>query len=173
MDEKFVNDHSQGGLRDYSLWNYAQAVYSQPAIQAQCLVLQDRFGLDVNLLLAAGYWACAERCWSATQVAALVVASAELRESYVLPLRELRRKAEGPKRKGLYRALKTAELAAERLQVEAIAQQLSDFTGSAKPKSPNRYHVNLTMYARAYKGKEILKLDACICELATALAAAA
>ncbi|WP_373079013.1 TIGR02444 family protein [Zhongshania sp.] len=173
MDEKFVDDRPQGALQDYSLWDYALAVYSQPAIQAQCLVLQDRYELDVNLLLAAGYWACAERCWSAAQVAELVSVSAELREDYVLPLRELRRKAEGPKRQELYRALKTAELAAERLQIEAIAQKLAAFSGNAKPKSQNRYMANLTMYARSYKGSEQIKLAACLSELAASLAAAA
>ncbi|AMO69948.1 hypothetical protein DOK_16773 [gamma proteobacterium BDW918] len=172
MDEKFVDDRPQGALQDYPLWDYALAVYSQPAIQAQCLVLQDRYDLDVNLLLAAGYWACAERCWSATQVAELVAVSAELRESYVLPLRALRRKAEGPKRQDLYRALKNAELAAERLQIEALAQQLGGFSGNAKPKSQNRYLANLTMYAKRYKGSEQLKLAACLSELAASLAAA-
>ena len=54
MDEKFVDDRPQGALQDYPLWDDALAVYSQPSIQAQCLVLQDRYDLDVNLLLAAG-----------------------------------------------------------------------------------------------------------------------
>ncbi len=172
MDEKFVDDRAPGALQDYSLWEYALAVYSQPAIQAQCLVLQDRYDLDVNLLLAAGYWACAERCWSAAQVELLVTMSAELRVDYVLPLRELRRKAQDPKRQGLYQALKTAELAAERLQIEAIAQQLSLFAGNAKPKSQNRYLANLTVYARANKSDEPTKLAACLGELAASLAAA-
>jgi uncharacterized protein (TIGR02444 family) len=172
MDEKFIDDRPQGVLQDYSLWDYALAVYSQPAIQAQCLVLQDRYDLDVNLLLAAGYWACGEHCWSLAQVEMLVGVSAELRKNYVLPLREMRRKAENPKRQGLYQALKTAELAAEHLQIEAIAQQLSGFSGSAKPKSQNPYLANLTVYAQYSNGGEPTKLATCLGDLAVSLAAA-
>ncbi|MDF1693236.1 MAG: TIGR02444 family protein [Zhongshania sp.] len=172
MDEKFVDDRPREAIRDYSLWDYALAVYSQPAIQAQCLHLQDRYELDVNLLLAAGYWACAQRCWSNAQVDELVAESAELRENYVLPLRALRTNATGPKRKALYQALKTAELAAERLQIDAIAHLLSVMPSSAQPDDANEYELNLQAYARVYTGRERVSLTTDLAELAAAMAAA-
>ncbi|MEX1667850.1 TIGR02444 family protein [Zhongshania guokunii] len=173
MDEKFVDDRPREALRDYSLWDYALAVYSQPAIQAQCLHLQDRYDLDVNLLLAAGYWACAQRCWSNAQVDELVAESADLRENYVLPLRALRVKAAGPKRKFLYQALKNAELAAERLQIDAIARLLSVMPSNVKADGIDDYEFNLQAYARVYTGRERVSLMTDLNELAAALAAAA
>ena len=33
------------------LWAFSLAVYDEPAVQKECLELQDRYGIDVNLLL--------------------------------------------------------------------------------------------------------------------------
>ena len=36
-------------------WSFSLAVYSDTAVQAECLDLQDRHGIDVNLLLFCAY----------------------------------------------------------------------------------------------------------------------
>ncbi len=39
-------------------WDFSLALYAQPDIEALCLMLQDDFGLDVNLVLLAAWTAC-------------------------------------------------------------------------------------------------------------------
>lgn len=51
-------------------WSFSLAVYSDAAVQAECLDLQDRHGIDVNLLLFCAY---------AGAVRGAVVPDAELR----------------------------------------------------------------------------------------------
>jgi uncharacterized protein (TIGR02444 family) len=36
-------------------WSFSLAVHSGPGVQAECLALQDRYGIDVNLLLFCAY----------------------------------------------------------------------------------------------------------------------
>jgi uncharacterized protein (TIGR02444 family) len=38
-----------------SFWAFSLAVYADPGVQAECLTLQDRDGVDVNLLLFCAY----------------------------------------------------------------------------------------------------------------------
>jgi uncharacterized protein (TIGR02444 family) len=40
---------------DTPLWRFSLAVYAADGVAVECLDLQDRFGLDVNLLLFAAY----------------------------------------------------------------------------------------------------------------------
>ena len=37
--------------RDNPFWNYSLALYARAEVAKTCLALQDRLGLDVNLLL--------------------------------------------------------------------------------------------------------------------------
>ena len=49
-------DEDEGG----ALWRFALAVYQKPGVSDACLLLQDRHGCNVTLLLFAA-WAGAER----------------------------------------------------------------------------------------------------------------
>lgn len=43
---------------DCAFWDFSLALYAQPDIESLCLMLQKDFGLDVNLVLLAGWTAC-------------------------------------------------------------------------------------------------------------------
>ncbi|MGE4221653.1 MAG: TIGR02444 family protein [Alphaproteobacteria bacterium] len=110
------------------LWAFSLRVYGDPAVAATCLDLQDRHGIDVNLLLWAA-WAGADgvRLDRAT-IAAAVDATRPWRDSVVRPLRAVRRamKADlgtvsAAAGAGLRASIKAAELAAERLEQRALA----------------------------------------------------
>lgn len=116
---------SKENLTD-ALWRYALARYGQPEVAELCLALQTQFGQDVNMLLAAGFSDLKGIVWSAATVARLRKACAELRQSYILPMRAMRvaAKAQAPHR--AYQALKDAELALEQWQLSILAEKLSE-----------------------------------------------
>ena len=108
-------------------WAFSLRVYGAPGVAAGCLALQDRYGVDVNLLL----W-CA---WAGTEGVALdraaidraVAATEAWREGVVRPLRAVRRALKedlGPIPAGesadLRARIKAAELDAERRQQVAL-----------------------------------------------------
>ncbi|MBK1836312.1 TIGR02444 family protein [Azospirillum sp. YIM B02556] len=101
-------------------WDFSLAVYGRPGVPACCLALQDRRGVDVNLLLFAA-WAgleCAVRL-SAEELARIDGAVAGWREEVVRPLRVLRRRAKAED-DAFYRRMKAAELEAERVQQDRL-----------------------------------------------------
>lgn len=113
-----------------SLWEFSLALYARPGVEAACLDLQDRLGLDVNLLMFA--------CWAASRGHGrigrgdwqrLLAASAAWRADVVEPLRAVRRGMKGAAWPGvpdadaasLRRQVKDLELTAERIQQTALA----------------------------------------------------
>ena len=106
-------------------WDYSLALYGRPRVEACCLRLQDRLGVDVNLLLLC--------CWLAARghdaigedtVGEILARTAPWRDQVVLPLRTLRTRLKEPHEKapaGLTVALRESVLAAE-LDAEHIAQ---------------------------------------------------
>lgn len=82
--------------------------------------------MDVNMLLAAGFCGQQKVVWTGSLCHELITLVAPIRETYVLPLRALRRQAE--RSGGLYGALKTAELEAERAEVEELASRIAKLT---------------------------------------------
>lgn len=125
------------------LWDYACALYARPGVQAACLDMQDRLGLDVTLLLAC--------CWAAERGAA-PLAPALLRElvactrpwaaEVTAPLRALRRGlAAGPaemplaSRQHLRGQVQAVELEAERIALDLIAPMLEGLAPAGAPSS--------------------------------------
>jgi len=101
-------------------WDFSLAVYGRPGVPACCLSLQDRCGVDVNILLFAA-WAgleCGIRL-SAGELARIDGAVAGWRDEMVRPLRALRRRAK-TEDDALYRRMKAAELEAERVQQDRL-----------------------------------------------------
>jgi uncharacterized protein (TIGR02444 family) len=113
-----------------SLWDYAVDLYGRTGVRDACLDLQDRLGLDVDLLLFA--------VWSAMVIKAQLDADAfreciqlteDWRENVVKPLRGLRRTT----RQGVAGAddadagqiadqLQAVELEAERVELAMLEQ---------------------------------------------------
>jgi len=100
-------------------WRFSLAFYAEPGVDAACLELQDRHGLDVNLVFY-GCWLgmSGRRRIDAPGLAAADTAIADWRRSVIEPLRTARRAlkaAADPGAQELRERVKTAELEAERL----------------------------------------------------------
>jgi uncharacterized protein (TIGR02444 family) len=106
-------------------WDFSLAVYGRPGVPEACLGLQDRHGLDVNLLLVC--------CWAGAQgrdlepagIARLAASAADWQRAVVQPLRGVRRwlKTQTAAPAGLAGALRTT-IKAKELEAERIEQQL-------------------------------------------------
>ena len=116
---------------DGRFWAFSLEVYGRPGVAPACLALQDRHGLDVNLLLFC--------CWAASQgvtldqrtLAAAEEAVAGWRNQVVKPLRGLRRRLKrdmegfpAAETAALREKVKAVELDAERLEQTRLEQQL-------------------------------------------------
>jgi uncharacterized protein (TIGR02444 family) len=108
-------------------WRFSLAVYGRPGVTPSCLALQDRLGLDVNLLLFC--------CWSAarghrlgrSELAAALAASQPWQRDIVGPLRRIRRQLAQPTALApgdaaiLYEQAQQLELAAEQAEQHLLA----------------------------------------------------
>lgn len=106
-------------------WSYSLRVYKRPGMASACIALQDRAGVDVNLLLFC-LWAGRSRIvLRPTTVKAALAVSNEWRSHIVEPLRSVRRHLKDPAQASMVlRALRervlALELQAERLQQDAL-----------------------------------------------------
>jgi uncharacterized protein (TIGR02444 family) len=123
-------DDDRGG----ALWRFALAVYQKPGVSDACLLLQDRYGCNVTLLLFAA-WAGAEQgvMLTADEMAAAVGTVGAWHGEVVEPLRAVRRRLKhGPtpapdKTTDKLRArLQAIEIEAERIELETLAGFLPD-----------------------------------------------
>jgi uncharacterized protein (TIGR02444 family) len=101
------------------LWRFSCAFYAQPGVSEALLALQDRAGLDVNLILFA-LWrgACGLRRLSQAELMAAERSAAPVTAAIVLPLRALRRKLRSDRDADIQRLrerIKALEIAAERI----------------------------------------------------------
>jgi uncharacterized protein (TIGR02444 family) len=103
------------------LWDYASTTYGLEGVASVCLVLQDRFGVDVNLLLYAAWLAHLQQRLGATHVEALDACVSDWRDQVVRPLRALRRQLYAVAGAGeFYEGVKALELQAERVQLDSM-----------------------------------------------------
>jgi len=72
-------------------WDYSLAVYDRDGVARACLALQDRHGLDVNLLLFCGWAGAQGVSLEAAELAALDDLVRPWRDGAVAPLRAARR----------------------------------------------------------------------------------
>ncbi len=119
------------------LWEFALALYGRPGVEAACLALQDKGGVDVCELL----W----RCWllqhdarPGPRAEAGVAEVRRWQQEITLPLRQLRRrlKPEAMTRSGvaeLRETLKRAELEAEREALGRLERLALEDTGDLQP----------------------------------------
>lgn len=101
-------------------WKFSVAVYRNEAVQAECLALQDQFGLDVNLVLLCAYLGAVHG--ASLTVDDVSAARLQVREWHDGIVRALR---------GARRTLKTVELpdaatadAAQQLRIRVKAAEL-------------------------------------------------
>jgi uncharacterized protein (TIGR02444 family) len=117
-----------------SIWDWALEAYARPGVPEACLKLQDVHGQNTSLLLWA-IWAEADDAELLSRAAAL---TRTWDETAMVPLRAVRRalKAELPPmpdgaREGLREDVKAAELRAERVLLETLADLSGPRRGGA------------------------------------------
>ena len=108
--------------------SFAEALYGRAGVEAACLDLQDRRGLDVAVLLHACWLGTRARGLCVTETAGLVWRTMPWRNEVVRPLRRVRRRLkaglEGMPRElsePVRQQVKAAELAAERALLALLA----------------------------------------------------
>lgn len=108
-------------------WQFSLDFYQRDGVAGACLMLQDRLGLDVNILLYAAWLASQGRTATVADFEQVDLLIAPWREEVIRPLRRIRRwlKEPGPDvpagSVGEYRAgIKSAELEAEKIAQDMI-----------------------------------------------------
>lgn len=130
-------------------WDFSLAVYGRPGVAPACLALQDRHGLDVNLLLYCGWCGGRGRRLDAGNIAALDDRVAAWRREVVLPLRGVRRwlktqeAAPDADAQPLRDKVKRLELEAERIEQEMLFAAAEE---EAKEASPAAAAANMALY---------------------------
>ena len=113
-------------------WAFALHIYAQPGVADACLRLQDEAGIDVMMSLMTVFAAVRHRVLlTASEIRQLDEACRPWREHIVHPLRAIRvRLKSGPlpapssETEPFRSTIKAAELAAERLQNQLLAEHL-------------------------------------------------
>jgi len=128
---------SSGEGEALGLWHFSCAFYAQPGVSEALIALQDRAGLDVNLILFA-LWqgACGLRRLSQAELMAAERIAGPIRAAIVLPLRALRRKLRSDRDadiQHLRERIKTLEIAAERIIQRRLARLAGTPASDAAP----------------------------------------
>jgi uncharacterized protein (TIGR02444 family) len=77
---------------DSPLWRFSLAVYRGPGVAEECLAVQERHGVDVNLLMLCGYVGAVEAAvLSASDIADALEATGAWHANVVRALRQVRR----------------------------------------------------------------------------------
>ncbi len=114
-------------MADHPFWDFSLAVYGRPGVAEACLALQDRHGLDVNLLLFCCWAGAKGRALDAGDMARLIAAAGPWNAEVVRPLRTARRwlktQRSAPRDQAeiLRARIKADELEAERLEQSILA----------------------------------------------------
>lgn len=117
-------------------WRFSLRLYGSEGVSEACLHLQDKHGVDVNVLLLALYAGLADgRRVSSSEIAALNDAVRDQREALVVPLRRIRRLLKdlpfGPGSEALRATVKKAELEAEQFEQMHLARVAAGFPHGA------------------------------------------
>lgn len=142
-----------------SAWDFAVSVYARPGVQAACLALQDRRGADVVALMALLHAAAAGRAIpSEPRLRKALAQVAPWRAQAVLPLRAIRRALKdwqftgrpgpAPDAETARQAVATAELAAERVELETLSAALAEAGPALRAASPAEVAAALASYWR-------------------------
>lgn len=142
---------------DGSLWRFAVALHGRPGVADACLALQNRFELDVNLLLFAA-WLGAERrlALSEAEAASARQRTAAWHAEIVHPLRRIRQRmkngpgpAPSPKTESLRDELKAVEIGSERIELALLEMIAGELERDAMPgiehEPPVRRNLHVTV----------------------------
>ena len=140
------------------LWRFSLRVYRKPGMARACLGLQDRHGLDINLLLYAAYAAVSGRGAADRRgMAAANQAIEGWRKLVIQPLRQIRRNLKG---NAPAAATRQRILAAELMAEREAQRRLAELLGPPRRRSPEQRRADLTASLDAVAGRARPKLDA-------------
>lgn len=122
---------------DNPLWEFSLALYGEAGVEDACLSLQDEAGLDVNVVLLCCFLGARGVRVDRDVLAGLAGAAEAWSREVVAPLRALRRRLKAapvgaidPSRaEATRRAIKAAELAAERAEQDFLFDALETAPG--------------------------------------------
>lgn len=138
-------------------WKFSLGLYRQKGVPDACIALQDRSGVDVNVMLFGLWLATQGRLLGADEMLSVDAAVRSWRSDVVVPLRSVRRVLkqpvaafDGPETQALRDRIKAVELESERLQQEALfgLKSVTDW-GAAEPDWKVAAAANLDAYANA------------------------
>ena len=108
-------------------WTFSLSFYRMDGVAPACIEVQDKAGVDVNILLFVLFLASRGRALQTADVADIDTALKGWRDDVVIPLRAVRRVLRTPEKTvdpaqvaALRERIKAVELEAERLQQEAL-----------------------------------------------------
>jgi uncharacterized protein (TIGR02444 family) len=114
-------------MSESAFWRFSLQFYALPGVAAACIDLQDRHGVDVNVLLFLLFLAQAKRALSPADVARIEAEVRGWREGIIVPIRTVRRNLrnaigmiERDAAETLRTDVKRIELQAERIQQETL-----------------------------------------------------
>jgi uncharacterized protein (TIGR02444 family) len=141
-------------MSDSAFWRFSLRFYALPGIGAACIDLQDRCGVDVNVLLFVLFLADRGRAISREDAARIDAEVRAWREGVVAPLRAVRRSLRTPigsfdrdTAETLRTNVKQIELEAERMQQETLERMNpAAATGVSTPSRAGAARTNLAAY---------------------------
>ena len=108
-------------------WRFSVTFYAAPGVAPACIELQDKAGVDVNVLFFLLWNATERRALNAAEISEIEHAIGPWRDMAVVPIRNVRRALKTPPSvmspdaaESLRTRVKAVELEAERLQQEAL-----------------------------------------------------
>lgn len=123
-------------LPENPFWLFSLEIYARPDVPEACVVLQDRHGLDVNLLLFCCWAGLRGRTLERPEISRLIEAAEAWQEEVVVPLRRARRYLKshaGGAAEPLRQEIKALELEAERLEQDRLFESCEVAAGEPDP----------------------------------------
>jgi uncharacterized protein (TIGR02444 family) len=133
---------SSGAEPTSPLWDFVLRLYFQDGVSAACLDLQERFGVDVPLLLFACWLGARHVPLTPERAAAARLCVADWHGEVVRPLRKIRQRlksgphpAPSPATETLRNAIKKVELESERLELACLEAHAAGWASAASAAS--------------------------------------
>jgi uncharacterized protein (TIGR02444 family) len=158
-------------------WTYTLDLYGQPGVAEACLLLQDRLGIDVSVLVLSMF-AATERGLALDErdLQRMDAVVAPWREEVVAALRSIRRRMKaGPEpapsevTERLRAEVKAAELHAEQIEQAMLAGWLDQHAAERAQSRVDPGHVLRTVVAHFAGGSGVPTRDADVAEIRDAL----
>jgi uncharacterized protein (TIGR02444 family) len=110
-------------------WIYSLRLYRKPGVAPACLALQDRLGLDVNMLLFCLWAGSRGLALAGATIRAAVELSSGWSTNVVRPLRSVRRTLKPMNQPALRASVARVELAAEKVEQDLLFALVSSTSG--------------------------------------------